>query len=270
MVGFNITPIVRNLLLINIAVFLVQSVLDLGNRSIPNMFGLHSFTSEDFSAYQFLTHIFVHSNFSHILHNMLPLVFMGPLLERLLSSTRFLSLYMICGLGASLLYSGVNYVEYKMIEDRSEAFIANPSPAGLDLFILDEARWLYDASPDLGKFVHQDYPKNPENPAYIEEAKQIVLQCKAISKEGTNLVGASGAVFGLLMAFMLIFPNMEMMMLFIPVPIKAKYLIGAYALFEIYSLIQNRPDDNVAHFAHLAGMLFAFILIKLWGVKQVY
>jgi len=84
-------------------------------------------------------------------------------------------------------------------------------------------------------------------------------------------MGASGAVFGILMAFVLLFPNMELMLLFIPFPIKSKYLIGAYGLYEVYSLVQNRADDNVAHLAHLGGMLFAFILIKLvWKMKRIH
>jgi membrane associated rhomboid family serine protease len=234
------------------------------------MFGLFGFASDKFQLYQFLTHIFIHAGFSHILHNMLPLIFIGPWLERLMSSNRFLTFYMICGLGASFLYAGINYVEYKQLEAKKEAFLENPTPAALDLFIMEEAQWAYSESAALREFVYKKFAESPNNAEYITEAKAIVSAYTARERQGVPLVGASGAVFGILMAFMLIFPNLEMMMLFIPIPIKAKYLIGAYALFEIYSLVQNRPDDNVAHLAHLGGMVFAFILVKFWKIKQVY
>src|SRR5690606_20871924 len=85
-----------------------------------------------------------------------------------------------------------------------------------------------------------------------------------------NVVGASGSLFGILLAFGMLFPNALLMMLFIPIPIKAKYFVIGYGLIELISGLQNNPGDNVAHFAHLGGMLFGFILIKYWRKKGIY
>jgi membrane associated rhomboid family serine protease len=82
------------------------------------------------------------------------------------------------------------------------------------------------------------------------------------------MVGASGAIFGILMAFGLLFPNTELFLLFVPFPIKAKYFVAFYGLFELYSGIQNAQSDNVAHFAHVGGMLFAYILLRYWGTQK--
>ena len=84
----------------------------------------------------------------------------------------------------------------------------------------------------------------------------------------TPMIGASGAVFGIMAGFGLLFPNTELMLLFFPFPIKAKYFVTFYALYEIYAGLNKMPGDNVAHFAHIGGMIFAFILIKIWGTKR--
>ncbi len=94
------------------------------------------------------------------------------------------------------------------------------------------------------------------------------LQLSEIYLEPT--LGASGAIFGILIAFAMLFPNMELMFLFFPVPIKAKYLVGAYLIYEIWGAHANNPNDHVAHFAHLGGALFGFILVKIWSRNRTH
>jgi membrane associated rhomboid family serine protease len=93
--------------------------------------------------------------------------------------------------------------------------------------------------------------------AFLSELSEYI-------KDSPNVVGASGSLFGILLAFGMMFPNMRLMLLFPPIPIKAKYLVIGYGVMELYSAFQNNPNDNVAHFAHLGGMLFGFLIIKFW------
>ena len=110
------------------------------------------------------------------------------------------------------------------------------------------------------------YAENPENSQYREESKQVVRQIY-YNVANMPMVGASGAVFGILMAFGLLFPNTTLMLLFPPIPIKAKYFVLLYGLYELYSTIISSPGDNVAHFAHLGGMFIAFVLVRNWQKK---
>jgi membrane associated rhomboid family serine protease len=110
------------------------------------------------------------------------------------------------------------------------------------------------------------YAENPDNPQYREESKEVV---RMIYTRIANIpmVGASGAVFGILMAFGLLFPNTVLMLLFPPIPIKAKYFVLLYGMYELYATIINSAGDNVAHYAHLGGMLIAFVLVRNWRKK---
>lgn len=223
--GQPITPIVRNLLFINIGLLLIEYLLKL---DLAQGFGLYYFKSPFFEPYQILTYFFLHADFGHLFGNMLSLFFFGPLLESYMGGKRFFNFYMICGFGASILYMFVNYWEMSNLENAINVFNAS------------------------------------DNQAALETAIQAYR-----AKLATPLVGASGAVFGILMAFAMIFPNVEMMLLFLPIPIKAKYFVGFYGAYEIYAEIWTKVGDNIAHTAHLGGMLFAFILLKYWGYKAI-
>ncbi len=260
----RITPVVKTLLLINIGILVIQSFLAL---PLVELFGLRYIFAEQFVPYQFFTYMFVHSGFWHLLGNMFALFIFGPMLEHYMGANRLLLFYTICGLGAGALYSGVNFYEIQQVEQAYESFTRDPSPEKFLNFIEDNARGRLTA--EGYEFVHETFPANPDNQVYIQQAAEDM---RRIYEQQKNLpmVGASGAVFGILMAFGLLFPNLELMLLFPPIPIKAKYLVLFYGGFEVYSLINQRPDDNVAHLAHLGGMLFAFVLIKWWGIKGPY
>lgn len=256
----NLTPMVKNLLFINVGVFLAQWVLQI---NLPDLLGLRYIFSDEFRPYQIVTHIFVHANGMHLFSNMFALFIFGPLLERFWGPQKFLLFFLITGLGASVLYSAINFYEVKQVEQAAEVYLMDPNPEDFNSFINDHAAYAFN---QLYDFIDQ-YQEAPQSREHIEQSEAYVTQ---VYEQHANMpmVGASGAVFGILMAFGLLFPNTELFLLFIPFPIKAKYFVTFYGLYELYTGIARVPGDNVAHFAHLGGMLFAFILVKYWQKKS--
>lgn len=254
-----ITPSVRNLLILNVLFYFVDKNL----LTLSDGFALRPVLSPAFMPYQFVTYMFLHGNIGHLFSNMFGLFMFGPLLERMWGSQKFLFFYFFTGIGAGLLFSAIGYFENAQLRDAVELYIQNPTPEGWIEFMTQHANEFYRANLE---FVN-NFEENPTNPAYIEKSIGTV---KGYYQAMANIpmVGASGAIFGILMAFGLLFPNTELFMLFIPFPIKAKYFVTFYGLYELYSGIQNAPSDNVAHFAHLGGMLFAYILLRYWGTRK--
>ena len=252
-----LTPVVRTLILLNILVFVFTS------EPVVGQFGLHSFLSDLFQPLQFLTHMFLHAGFGHILSNMIGLFVFGPMLERTWGAQRFLFFYMFCGLGAALLYLGINYYEMSRVFELVKEYRANPSPDAFWGFIEGHVSSAYD---QLETFIDA-YRENPGNPQYRQQSLGFVNQFWTRQIDGP-MVGASGAIFGVIMAFGLLFPNTELLLLFPPIPIKGKYLVLGYGAYEVYSGVYRAQSDNVAHFAHIGGMLFAFVLVKYWGYQR--
>jgi len=253
------TPVVRTLLLLNVGVYLFEAT---GFRLIDR-FGLHSFLSPLFAPHQLVSHMFLHGGLMHLLSNMFGLFIFGPLLERVWGSQRFTFFYFFTGIGAGLLFSGINYFEASQLRDAVLAYQGNPTPDSLLDFLTRFAPSLYDP---LADFVNQ-FEKTPQEPTLIRGSIKIV---NSYYTEQVNIpmVGASGAIFGILMAFGLLFPNTELFLLFPPIPIKAKYLLGFYGAYELYSGIYRAESDNVAHFAHIGGMLFAYLLVRYWSTQR--
>lgn len=254
---FALTPVVRALLLINVLVFLVT------NERLIQQFGLHSFLSDAFNPIQLLTHMFLHSGLGHIFSNMIGLIVFGPMLERKWGPQRFAFFYFFCGLGAALLFSGINYYEMRDVYEAVRDYRAHPTPDAFLGFIDTHAQSLYD---QVAGFAEQ-FEQQPTNERYIKGSLQIVNRLYG-DQVDQPMVGASGAIFGVIMGFGLLFPNTELFLLFPPIPIKAKYLVIFYGAYELYSGVYRAQADNVAHFAHIGGMLFAFILIKFWGSQR--
>jgi membrane associated rhomboid family serine protease len=254
---FALTPVVRALLIINVLVFFVT------NESIIQQFGLHSFLSDEFNPIQLLTHMFLHAGFGHIFSNMIGLIVFGPMLERYWGPRRFAFFYFFCGLGAALLFSGVNYFEMRDVYEAVRDYRANPTPDAFLAFIDQQAPSLYDRVADL----IEQFQRNPGDPVTKEYTLKLVNRIYG-SQISEPMVGASGAIFGVIMGFGLLFPNTQLFLLFPPIPIKAKYLVIFYGAMEVYSGIYQAQADNVAHFAHIGGMLFAFILVKYWGSQR--
>jgi membrane associated rhomboid family serine protease len=231
----NIPPVVKNLLIIN-GLFFLATIVFRGQINLSEYLGLHYWMSDGFYPHQLITYMFMHSSvdFTHVLFNMFAVWMFGRVLEQVWGAKRFLIYYMVTGIGAGVVQLLVAYFRLMPI-------LAELPQEAIDM-VLNEG---YGA---------------------LLEGKNFVdpLMANANILINTTTVGASGAVFGILLAFGMLFPNTELMLLFPPIPIKAKWFVMGYGAIELYMGFANNPTDNVAHFAHLGGMLFGFILIKMW------
>lgn len=252
-------PVVKNLLIINGLLFLATITFESKfNFNLTNVLGLFYPASEHFRWYQFLTHMFMHGNFVHIFSNMFALWMFGTALENLWGSKRFAYFYFFTGLGAATLHVLISYWRIHGIEQALIAYKNSPSPESFTYLIVN---YFPEFQLKLNDFI-TTWSQFRFDPHFVEESfKFIDFQYQM--KINIPTVGASGAIFGVLLAFGMMFPN-TLIYLYFFVPIKAKYFVILYGLFELYSGIMNQPGDNVAHFAHLGGMLFGFILIKIW------
>ncbi len=248
------TPIVKKFFLANVIIYLLHHWLDI---ALIDDFGLRSFLSEAFFPYQLFTHLFVHANFFHLLSNMLVLYMLGPILEKTLGEKRFFIFFFFTGIGASLIYLGINYLELKKLKQAYQNYILHTTPENFYAFISEYSQTSYR---NYYHFV-QKFFNHPQDIDCIKKSASIVENLFH-TKIDRPIVGASGAVFGLLMAFAMLFPNASLFLIFIPIPIKAKYFVALYGIYELYAGIQDHPTDQVAHFAHLGGILFAYIFIR--------
>lgn len=255
-----LTPMVKNLLILNIGIFIIGVFTQI---NLIEIFGLRYLEASEFKPYQLFTHMFIHADWGHLFFNMLGLFTFGPLLERVWDSKRFLAFYMICGLGAALIYSGVVYIQMNGIHKSQIAVNASPSPESYIKFMREVTGNLDLADPNFLR-VFEEYPDNKE---LKKRAKEEVNYIYEIASNFSN-VGASGAIFGLLMAFGMLFPNTELRLFLIPIPIKAIYFVIIFGIMELWAGTHVREGDTVAHFAHLGGMLFAFLIIKYWEKER--
>lgn len=259
-----IPPVVKNLLIINVIFFLGDSLL--GNflgEDPTRLLGLYFFKSQYFEPWQFVTHLFMHADITHIFGNMFALFMFGRILEQVWGPKRFLIYYFACGLGAAAFHTLVLWINFNSMESALMAFKNTPDPALLANFVADNI-------PHAQQWVYELIDRWADNPDSVDLIRQGSELFERVVYESVNVptVGASGAVFGLLLAFGMLFPNSEIMLLFLPVPIKAKYFVAFYGIFELFLAVKNSAGDNVAHFAHLGGMIFGFILIKYWNKSR--
>lgn len=255
----NMTPVVKQLLIINVLVFGLSQVMPQNY----DMLSLYYFESEKFRFWQPFTHMFMHAqmrNFMHILFNMFALVSFGSALEHYWGGKKFLFFYIACGLGAALVQTGMNYYEiHQVVNQLSELHIKtsdlhlllNTDMTDGDVF---SSKKLFDNAVDI----INKYNFNPDT---------FGILFNAACKTQSTCVGASGAIYGLLVAFAFMFPMAELAMLFIPVPIKAKYFVPIIVGLDLFSGVTGFSifsGGNIAHFAHVGGALTGFILMMLW------
>ncbi len=260
----DIPPVVKNLIIINIIMLLATWVL--GNAfdiQLSQVLGLHYFKSDLFQPYQFVTHMFMHGGLTHLFFNMFALWMFGRVLETVWGSKRFFIYFVVTGLGAAVLHTFVIHLQMASILNDIKAFSNTPSPEAFALLVKDHFPEYY--SQIYSKLLNGWY-SNPESSSYVAMAQQYANELLSL-KMNIPTVGASGAVFGVLLAFGMLFPNTKLMLLFPPIPIKAKYFVIFYGALELW-LGLTQPGSNIAHFAHLGGMLFGFILIKFWNSKR--
>jgi membrane associated rhomboid family serine protease len=262
----SILPIVvKNLLIINGLCFLANEVARYRfNFDLNELLGLYYPGSKSFRPFQLITHVFMHGSFTHLFFNMFSLWMFGSVLENTWGPKRFLVYYFVTALGAAALYLGVNTFEIYRLQAAIDAFAAHPDPNGFVLFIQDHKELVNVEFYDRLMQFSREWSLDPGNPTAIQQSTDI-LQNFVTAKMEVPVVGASGAVFGLLLAFGMLFPNAQLVMIFFPVPIKAKYFVMIYGGLELFQGLSANPADNVAHFAHLGGMLFGFILIRIWN-----
>lgn len=237
----SMPPVTKNIIIINALIWLVEVISPgFGLNGIIRHLGLHYVGASHFNPAQIVTYMFVHSQstFFHVFFNMLTLFFFGPMLERMWGARRFLFYYMVCGVGAALIQEGVWALTWK-----SEYLDAI---SRLNLITKEEAARMVER--------------------YLAAGDQGVASAIDGFKNTMVTVGASGAVFGVLLGFAFVFPNMPMYLFFIPVPIKAKYMVAGYAVIEFFFGVTGSMS-TVAHFAHLGGMLFGLALLLYWKHK---
>lgn len=225
----QLTPITKNIIILNVIVFVLAYIF-------PQMLGYFAAffpTSPYFKSWQIITHMFMHGGFMHIAFNMLTLASFGPVLERFLGDKKFLILYFLSGLGAFVLF---NLWELFHMYQIAQPMIAE-GYSFLDIL--------------TGNF--GEVPRN------LQESAVGVIDILR-----TPMVGASGAIFGVIAAFAILYPNAEMFIMFIPFPIKAKVLFPIAIVVSLFLGISG-SGGNIAHFAHIGGALVGFLLVKYWG-----
>jgi len=230
----NIPPVVKNLIIINALMLLATYVLGMRGVDLNSVLGLHFFLSPEFQPYQLVTHMFMHGGITHLFFNMFALWMFGRVLESVWGPKRFFIYYFVTGLGAAALHLFVNFLEYRSL-------VSQMSPEQVEMVM------------QRGVSLWQQRIPFPDS---------LMNQLNALINIPT--VGASGAVYGVLLGFGMLFPNTQLFLLFPPIPIKAKYFVIGYGLIELY-LGFAHPGSNVAHFAHLGGMLFGFFMIRYWN-----
>lgn len=207
-------PITKNLIIINVLVFVAQMILD-PQMNLTGKIAMYPLRHPAFEPYQIATHMFAHGGLGHILFNMFALWMFGKTLENVWGPKRFLLFYLICGVGAAAAHLGIQEIALQ----RAEALYAEGSVAAAK-----------DAARSLG-------------PA----------------------LGASGAIMGVVVAFAYLFPNTELFIMFIPIPVKAKWAVIGFVAIDLFYGVANVSNDNVARFAHLGGALTGFILVWIWN-----
>jgi len=258
----RISIVVKNLLIINVLFFLATYVLGSQfNFDLTKYLALYYPGSEHFRPYQFVTHMFMHAGFpniAHIFFNMYALWLFGTAIENVWGSQRFLFYYLFTGLGAAALHTLVNYIIFSGMAADITAFINSPSPELFKQFVEAHKNSFNHSVYD---FINK-WSMSPGNSEYVAIALENM---RHVYQTTINIptVGASGAVFGILLAFGMMYPNTQLMLLIPPIPIKAKWLVIGYGALELF-LGFSQPGSNIAHFAHVGGMLFGFILIKYW------
>jgi membrane associated rhomboid family serine protease len=231
---FGLPPVVKNIIMLNVLMLLVYyGAARVFGIDLNSVLGLYFPKSEQFMPLQIVTHMFMHGGFWHLFFNMYALFIFGQILENVWGPKRFFIFYIICGLGAALTHETVIALQYNhLAQSLSAENLQMVIKEGTSLF--KQGQGFTD--PDMLKL-------------------QMLLN--------TPTVGASGAIFGVLLAFGVLFPNTQLMLLIPPIPIKAKYLVLGYGAIELY-LALTQPGSNIAHAAHLGGMLFGYILIRYW------
>lgn len=265
-----ITPTVKQLLIVNFLFFVGSQLL--GDVAYQYL-SLYDIENDSFRFWQPLTHMFMHAevyngNFSNIMHiafNMFALYSFGSILEHYWGGIKFLFFYISCGLGAALLHSLVNYVHIQLLLDQLSHLTLSAS----DLHLLLNADYtsVFDEN---GQMVASQVSKIMEKAQFQQADFNSLI--KAVQLCQTPAVGASGAIYGLLVAFAFMAPNAELGLMFIPIPIKAKYFVPGLLAVDLFMGVSGESifggASGIAHFAHIGGALVGFLMVWYWKKNQ--
>lgn len=240
-----IPPITKNLLIINGLFFLAKFIFAERGIDLSSILGAFYPESVNFKGWQIATHMFMHGNFTHILFNMFALWMFGSTVEQTIGQKKFLILYFVAGLGSFVLFNFTNYLQIESLKETVAASGFNVQELLANYTQLDI---------NLGH--PRYYPRNA-----TEQAAELIDFYR------TPMVGASGAIYGLLVGFAVLYPNAKLALLFFPVPVAAKYFIPVMIALEFFLAIQNYAWNPVAHFAHIGGAIIGFILMRQWKKK---
>lgn len=237
----NLPPVTKNLIIIN---FLVWAMINLlGSRfegAVLHYGALHYFTSSDFVPSELFTYMFMHQGFMHLFFNMFALFMFGGIIERTIGPARYIFFYVSCGLGAALIQEGVYALMINHIANLID------SPMIVDTVAREGASLLREnlnySDPTLGRL-------------------NVLINVPTL--------GASGAIYGVLLAFGFLYPRQPIYLMFIPVPIQARWMVLGYGVIELMQTLNYSPSDNVAHLAHLGGMIFGLVILLYWKHKNV-
>ncbi len=235
---------VAGLLIVNIVVFAAGYLLPHGRESLVAAGALWYPANSHFELWQVVSHMFLHANLSHIFFNMFALVSFGSILEREWGTARFLLFYFLCGVGAGLVQTGINWQEFHGLHARLVAAGLTPSA--------------------IGSLLAQggDLPSDPAIKAMLIALYRIYA---------SPMLGASGAIYGLMVAFGFLHPNAKLALMFVPVPIAAKYFIPGLLLLDLFSGVTGFSifGASIAHYAHLGGAAIGFLLMLLWRHRRI-
>ncbi len=238
----KVTDVIKHLIILNVILYLAPQFLDF---DIQHLFALHFPESDEFGFWQFLTHMFMHSqhSFMHILFNMYGLWAFGTPLEQMWGKSKFIFFYFSTGLGAGLIYTAVNYYQFNSVYEQ----LTNAGVSIADI---------------------QNLLKTGSYNNLILESISEQRLGEFYSIFNSQVVGASGAIYGILVAFGLAFPNAKLGLMFIPIPISAKYFIPLIIASDIFFGITKYSIGNIAHFAHVGGAIIGFIIAWYWKKHQ--
>ncbi|MEJ6589694.1 MAG: rhomboid family intramembrane serine protease [Crocinitomicaceae bacterium] len=228
----NLPQVTKNLLILNVLFFLATLFLESQGINLIGKFGAHYVNSPLFEPFQVVTHFFMHANFIHIFFNMWIFIMLGGYLERIWGPKRFFLFYLVSAFGAFALFNAMGVYEIESLKSQ----------------IMAEGHSIREIN---------QFTQLTNNEAINEYLVKI----------NTPMVGASGAIFGVMAAFAILFPNTEFRLYF-AIPVKAKYFVGAYILFEVYQSYLNNSGDSTAHLAHVGGAIAGAILVLFWRKKD--
>ncbi len=240
----NMPGVTKNLLIINIVIWLAMALITPVNNILSEYGALYYFTSDNFIPTQLFTYMFIHASFTHLFFNMLALFMFGVTMERVLGGAKFLFYYISCGLGAALVQEGVFAI------------------------MINHYASIFENAGSVTALLRHSMVTNAELMRIGVSPMEPVIQ-DIFNLYHTPTVGASGAIFGILLAFGFMFPNVRIYLLIPPIPMKAKVFVLVYALIELSLGIYNSQADTVAHFAHLGGMLFGLLILLYWRKNRI-